>query len=83
MERRRTARVAVSEDGAIVYGLSKAAACVIQNISSYGACLEVSAPQDPALLPGEFVLYRPAAQSMRNCRVVWRSFQRIGVEFKS
>ena len=82
MERRRTPRVAVSEDGAIVYGLSKAARCIIQNISPQGACLEVSAPHDPVALPGEFVLYRPSARSIRNCRVVWRAFQRIGVEFK-
>ncbi len=82
MERRRSPRVAISEDGAIVYGLSKAARCVIQNISGQGACLEIEAPLDPVIIPPEFVLYRPSARSMRNCRVVWRSFQRLGVEFK-
>jgi len=82
MERRRTPRVAISEDGAIVYGLSKAAHCVVQNISPQGACLEVSAPLDPVVIPREFVLYRPSARSIRNCPVIWRSFQRIGVEFK-
>jgi hypothetical protein len=82
MERRRTPREATREDGAIVYGMADSVDCIVQNVSAHGACLEVLPPTSSVTLPKEFVLLRPSARSARNCKVIWRSFQRIGVEFK-
>ena len=82
MERRRAPREAIHEDGAIVYGLTQSVDCIIQNISAHGACLEILPPKNSVTLPTEFVLFRPSARSVRNCKVIWRSFQRLGVEFK-
>jgi len=81
MERRRSPREPSSESAEIVYGLSKSVSCVIRDLSSYGACLEVATPADTVSLPEQFLLFRPSSRSMRNCKVVWRSFQRVGVEF--
>jgi hypothetical protein len=82
MERRREPRLAASESGVIAYGLAASIDCTIENTSALGACLEAGPATDCMLVPGEFVLFRHADRSMRNCRVIWRSFQRIGVEFK-
>lgn len=82
MERRRAPRETIREDGAIVYGLTNSVGCIVQNISSHGACLEVLPPTSSVTIPKEFVLFRPSIRSIRNCKVIWRSFQRIGVEFK-
>jgi hypothetical protein len=82
MERRRSPREPSSESAEIVYGLNKSIRCVIRDLSSYGACLEVEAPADTISLPEQFLLFRQSSRSMRKCKAVWRSFQRIGVEFK-
>ena len=82
MERRRSPREPSGESAEIVHGLNKSISCVIRDLSSYGACLEVAPPTDTVSLPEQFLLFRPSSRSMRNCKVVWRSFQRVGVEFK-
>jgi hypothetical protein len=82
MERRRSPREPSTEPAEIVYGLNKSISCVIRDVSSHGACLEVASPADAAFLPENFLLFRPSARSMRNCKAVWRAFQRVGVEFK-
>ena len=82
MERRRSPREPSSESAEIVYGLNKSINCVIRDLSSYGACLEVAPPANSVSLPDQFLLFRSSSRSMRNCKVVWRSFQRVGVEFK-
>ncbi|MGN6570860.1 MAG: PilZ domain-containing protein [Pseudolabrys sp.] len=82
MERRRAQREAIREDASIIYGMVNSVDCVVQDLSLHGACLEVAPPASSVSIPKEFVLFRPATRSVRNCRVIWRSFQRIGVEFK-
>jgi hypothetical protein len=82
MERRRVPRETVKEDAAIVYGLTNSVGCIVENISTHGACLEVLSPASSVTIPKEFVLFRPSTRSIRNCKVIWRSFQRVGVEFK-
>jgi hypothetical protein len=81
MERRRAARVSTANCGVIVYGFSVAIECMIVNCSELGACIEVSASTDASAIPGEFVLLSDTPHPKRHCRVVWRLFQRLGVQF--
>jgi hypothetical protein len=67
--------------GAIVFGFRAAVDCLIVNTSELGACVEVTPSTDPTDIPGEFTLLLDAPRAKRRCRVVWRSFQRIGVQF--
>jgi PilZ domain-containing protein len=56
----------------------KLAPCSVQDISSDGAKLVISSGQPP----DEFKLYfSPHAHTFRNCVVLWRSKERVGVQF--
>jgi hypothetical protein len=50
---------------------------MLMNLSEGGACLSVSPARR---LPGEFTLVFPP-NVPRRCRLVWRSGERVGVEF--
>jgi hypothetical protein len=52
--------------------------CTLHNISAGGACLQVYQPQD---IPNMFHLVLDALNLKKPCRVVWRSRDKIGVEF--
>ena len=61
-----------------MFGVAAAVDCVIRNMSETGAGLEV---ESPVGIPDEFRLLIKPEFLKRNCRVVWRSAKRIGVEF--
>ena len=50
--------------------------CVLRNLSPGGACLAVE-----TMTPDEFRLFWSGDQLGRNCRVIWRSGNRLGVSF--
>lgn len=52
--------------------------CVIRNLSETGACLQV---ESQVGIPDTFELFITDDKSVRTCRVVWRSGNRIGVAF--
>jgi hypothetical protein len=52
--------------------------CVIRNLSETGACLQVESQSG---IPDTFELFTTEDRSVRTCRVVWRSANRIGVAF--
>jgi hypothetical protein len=79
---RGAARVSTGEGGAIMLGLAASVGCTILNISTLGACLEVSPSTNPSTIPNDFSLFVTSRGTMRSCRVIWRSFQRLGVQFK-
>lgn len=61
-------------------GDAPASACVIVDMSDTGAQLQVAAE---AQIPYEFwLLIGGNAHVRRQCRVVWRSGSRIGVQFR-
>jgi len=64
--------------GAIIFGLARAIDCIVRNISETGAALEV---KSPISIPDEFTLLIKPESVKRNCRVAWRSAERIGVQF--
>jgi hypothetical protein len=52
--------------------------CFIRNLSESGAALDVSYTLD---IPDEFDLVMETDQLRRQCRVVWRKENRLGVTF--
>jgi PilZ domain len=50
---------------------------MLNNVSQGGACVSVSTAR---VLPAEFTLVFPPNEP-RRCRLVWRSGERVGVEF--
>jgi hypothetical protein len=77
-ERRRAARQGGFKAGKIESGQAGGVRCMIRNISSTGAFLELAAPTD---LPDKFVLVVLSDHRQRNCEVVWRQRHRFGVAF--
>jgi hypothetical protein len=55
-----------------------AAGCMVRNLSSTGAFLEFGIPTD---LPDKFVLVFLSNHEQRNCEVVWRQRNRVGIAF--
>jgi hypothetical protein len=81
MERRRVAREPSGEPGAIICGFTSSFDCTILNKSQLGACIELPETTKMWSIPNSFSLFIGSKAAMRPCRVIWRSFQRMGVEF--
>jgi hypothetical protein len=77
-ERRSAARRRTFKAGKIEFGHAGGVRCMIRNLSSSGAFLEIGAPTD---LPDKFVLVVLSNLKQRNCQVVWRQRNRFGVAF--
>jgi hypothetical protein len=67
----KAAKIELNRDGA-------AARCMVRNLSPTGAFLEFGTPTD---LPDKFVLVFLSNHAQRNCDVVWRQRNRIGIAF--
>jgi hypothetical protein len=52
--------------------------CIVRNLSDTGACLAV---ESPIGIPNTFSLVFDGPEPDRTCRVMWRTKDRIGVEF--
>jgi hypothetical protein len=76
-ERRRVERDAVNET-AHIYGDGSSISCCVVNISELGAAIEVP---DPRFIRDRFKLSLEKDRIVRDCRLVWQSASRIGVEF--
>ena len=78
MEKRKTQRSRTFKGGSIIFGVAAAIDCTIRNLSETGAALDVDSPVG---IPEVFTLLIKPEFVKRNCRVMWRSAKRIGVEF--
>lgn len=77
-ESRRAPRRRVIKRGQIVFNRGHSTIdCVVRNISSRGARIEVPSVVG---IPDAFLLVVPPSSS-QPCRVVWRRFKEIGVSF--
>jgi hypothetical protein len=77
-EHRIKPRLRTLKGGSILFGVAPAVDCVIRNMSETGALLAV----DSAIgIPEDFTLLIKPELIKRNCRVMWRSANRIGVAF--
>jgi hypothetical protein len=77
VETRAAPRYRVTKPAHIEYGGDKIA-CMVRDLSTTGAALEVS---DPARTPANFTLVVPEDGLKLQCRVVRRTGFRIGVAF--
>lgn len=80
-ENRRFARVRpsglVSRTAKIIIDAkSPALDCYVVDLSSGGACIEVS---NPAAVPKRFVLLH--GKTKKSCLVMWKAGRRLGVQF--
>ncbi len=53
--------------------------CLVKNISSSGAALEINSP---LWFPDRFLLVIPSEQFRKICEIVWRQERRVGVRFQ-
>ena len=77
-ERRKLPRQRTFKGGTILLQPAVTLDCVVRNLSTAGACLEVS---HAAAMPASFVLIMKPEIVRRSCAVVWRGAGRIGVRF--
>lgn len=76
-ERRKIERTAVDEI-AYVVGDGASVRCRVVNISSHGCAIEI---RDTTLVRATFKLVFERDRIFRDCRLIWISGNRVGVEF--
>ena len=67
----RNAKIIVSHRSSIVH-------CTLQNLTSHGACISLASTYR---LPDSFDLTFDHGRSRRQCRVMWRTGNKLGVCF--
>jgi hypothetical protein len=77
-DHRKESRRRVLKGGTIEFDC-RVFGCAVRNISETGAALEI--PQQ-AIVPHEFKLVITTEQISRQCHVIWRKGNRIGVAFE-
>lgn len=78
--RRSASPLGASALGKIFVNQAFIKSCTLHNVSLGGACLRVHEPYD---IPDMFQLAFDALDLKKSCRVVWRSRDKIGVEFNA
>jgi PilZ domain-containing protein len=78
MERRRAPRHRTFKGGTISFVPAGSIDCVVRNISTTGACLELAGP---AGIPHDFMLVIKPECLQRSCHMVWCEALRMGVRF--
>ncbi|MBR0872798.1 PilZ domain-containing protein [Bradyrhizobium tropiciagri] len=76
-DKRRAARRNVARAARISFA-RRSMTCIVRNLSATGAAVEVS---DPAAIPDSFRMVLEMESTERQCRVVWRRRDRVGVQF--
>lgn len=77
-EKRVAPRHRVLKGGKLAFGGGGGIDCMVRNISSGGARLDVV---NPIGVPPSFTLVIQTDQFMRRCHAVWSNDKRIGVAF--
>ena len=77
-EHRRALRRRILKPGTIALKNGGGFSCIVRNVSSAGACLEVG---EPFGIPDDFILVIESDHAQRPCHVAWRREKRIGVVF--
>ena len=76
-EKRKHQRTEINEPAYVSAGGS-VMRCVVKNISSEGAAIDVD---NPVFVPGQFRLVIASDSSTRDCQVIWIREKRIGLAF--
>ncbi|HLX18021.1 MAG TPA: PilZ domain-containing protein [Bradyrhizobium sp.] len=78
IEKRVAPRHRVLKHGTLTFSGTGVVECLVRNISSGGARLDVA---NPLSLPASFMLFIKTDRFTRRCHPVWCSDNRIGVAF--
>jgi hypothetical protein len=78
IEKRAAPRRRVLKHGTLAFRGGGGIDCMVRNISSSGARLDIASPVG---LPPTFMLVIQTDQFMRRCRPIWSTDNRIGVAF--
>jgi hypothetical protein len=78
-ERRQSPRSRVFKSAQLVVDKSSLLDCVVRNLTSDGARVEIP---NPSHLPDSLHLTFDRGHSLRSCRIVWRGPKEAGLEFK-
>jgi hypothetical protein len=78
IEKRVAPRQRVLKGGTLAFGGGGGIDCMVRNISSGGARIDIA---NPVGVPQSFTLVIQTDQFMRRCHAVWSSDKRIGVAF--
>jgi hypothetical protein len=78
VESRRASRLPILKAATIKRGGEGTINCLVRNMSSTGAALEIS---NQTGIPERFILVMAADGLHLTCRTVWRNEHRIGVTF--
>jgi hypothetical protein len=79
MQERRGAERTEIDEVAYIAGDGSSVRCRVVNISADGAALEVP---NPSCLRPRFKLMLENDRLIRNCRLIWRLGNRVGVSFQ-
>jgi hypothetical protein len=77
-EQRKSQRHRTFKKGSILFNRAGGISCIVRNLSSRGAAVEVTSQIG---IPDEFVLSIEADHFAKQCRVVWRHGNKIGLQF--
>jgi len=77
-EHRKEQRQRTFKGGTISFDRAAGIDCLVRNISKTGACLEIDTTVG---IPEKFTLVIKPEYLKRNCQVVWRTAQKVGVHF--
>ena len=79
MEHRRVQRTRVLKQAKIILnGHSSLLDCSVRNLTNLGASLQIASALG---IPQHFEITFDWARSSRPCRVIWRTYNQLGVEF--
>ncbi len=80
-EKRKARRRTIHHTASILLGVDQVVTCAILDVSDSGARLE---PTEPGAVPGRFkLLLSGNGTPHRDCRVIWREGNQIGVTFEN
>ena len=78
IERRTATRQRVLKQGTLAFGGGGGVDCMVRNLSSSGARIEIA---NPIGLPPSFTLVIKTDQILRRCHSVWSRDKQVGVAF--
>ena len=78
IEQRKATRQRVLKQGTLAFGSGGGVDCMVRNISSSGARIEIASPMR---LPPSFTLVIKTDHFLRRCHPIWSKDTKVGVEF--
>lgn len=79
-DKREQLRTRVLKAATMSFANGGAVSCVIRNMSSQGAALDV---ESSVSIPDKFDLLVDRNEAQYQCELIWRKARRIGVRFRS